>query len=201
MNLDKLFEQTKGRMNTVGWHYNKWSSKCDAFFSIYKAISEHAYPIKSILNVGVGPNMESLAWNTFLKEIWPSVETFHNLEITKTNAEKARKHPSWLINQVTVGDIKKIDEYFGPNSFDLIFWNQGPEHIYREEHEDCFSRLSKVASRAIYIHCPWGSGYDGDIWHFSKSIRVGEFEAHGFDCKYHGVEDTTDAGIMGYKLV
>ncbi len=200
MNLDELFAQTKESMNTVGWHYDEWSSKCEAFFSIYKSITEHVQP-KSILNVGVGPRMESLVWNTYLSKIWPSVEDFHNLEITEANAKKALAHSSKLINQVTVGDIKEIDKHFEPNSFDLIFWNQGPEHIYREEHESCFAKLEQVASKAIYIHCPWGSGYDGHSGHYSKSIRKGEFELHGFTCQYHGVEDTTDAGIMGYKLI
>lgn len=200
MNLEELCENAKTHMTDVGWHHDEWSSKCRAFFSCYKAITESCYPIKSVLNIGVGPNLESLAKNKFMKNIWPSIENFHNLEISNENAKKARENGNKLIAGVTVGDVKNISQLFAPNSFDLIFWNQGPEHIYREEWPDCFAALEEVAAKAIYIHLPWGSGYDGDKWHFSKSVRKGELEQY-FTCFYHGVEDTTDAGIMGYKLI
>jgi hypothetical protein len=200
MDITKLLEKSKPLMK-ARFHPGKWSSKCKNFYEVFKTITERCYPVETILNIGVGPQLQAKSWNRFLRQLWPSVEDFHNLEISEAAAAKARKHKNELINQVTVGDAKKLDLYFRQNEFDLIFWNQGPEHIYRKEWEDCFRRLDYVATKAVYIHVPWGSGYDGDIYHYSKSIRKGELEEHGFTCHYHGVEDSRDGGIMGYKLL
>jgi len=177
-----------------------WTPKREVYFTVYQKIMA-AHPIESVLNIGVGPKLSALKWNVLIKRFYPSVTRFANLEIDKVAFDKARKHGSGLINDVTLGDVKSLLELFGENAFDLIYWNQGPEHIYREEREETFEQLKKVAAKAIFMHCPWGSGYDGDIWHYSKNIQKGEFEAFGFDCEYYGQIHSRDTGIMSYKVL
>jgi len=184
------------------FHKGKWSSKCRVFYAMYEDVIANAYPFTSLLNIGVGPGLASKRWNKTLKEIWPSIEVVTNLEIDPLCAEKARKDKHPLINNVVEGDVRELESIFESNSFDFIFWNQGPEHIYREEWADTFRQLELVASKVVYLHCPWGSGYDSDVGHLAKSIRKGEFEKFdGYTVQYHGVEDSRDGGIVSWKIL
>jgi len=181
-------------------HKGVWSSKCQVFYDFFSDVIMNCPPIEKILNIGVGPDKESDAWNRFLHRVFPSA-SFHNLEYDEGLVNKWKKTKNTYLNSITHGDVRKIDEVFDENSFDLIFWNQGPEHIYRKEWEDTFPKLEKIAKHVVYLHCPWGSGYDSDQWHYSKSIRRGEFEPFGFRVVYHGKENTRDAGIMSWKIL
>lgn len=178
----------------------KWTPKREAYFKVYQELLI-THPIESVLNIGVGPKLSALKWNIIIRNIWPAIKHFENLELDLSVVNKARGHGSPLISNVKQGDVKDITNIYDDDSFDLIYWNQGPEHIYRREWRECFEKLDRVAKKAIYMHCPWGSGYDGDKWHYSKNIKEGEFEQFGFECVYHGVENSRNAGIMSYKIL
>ena len=186
---------------TVFASSSDWTDKRRVYFEVYKKLLENCYPIETILNIGIGPNLSALKWNKIISDLWPCMTYLENLDLDKLAIKKAKDHNNPLISNVYYGDIKDLESLYDENSFDLIYWNQGPEHIYREERESTFRGLEKVASKAIFMHCPWGSGYDYDKWHYSKNIQKGEFESFGFTCMYHGKINTKTTGIMSYKIL
>ena len=181
-------------------HKGRWSTKCAAFNTFFKDVINNCYPIESVLSIGIRPGQEANRWNRTLQKLLPSIQYFENLEIDEKSVKKAKKSGNQFLN-AQLGDVRNIDKIYSENSFDLIFWNQGPEHIKREEWEETFKKLEVVATKVLYLHCPWGKGYDKDTGHLSKSVRKGEFEVFGFKELVHGVEDTRDGGIISYKLV
>jgi len=156
--------------------------------------------IKSILNVGLGIHggVDSIRWLRFLDEVFPGDLDFVTLELFDEYIEKKVNNP--YIRDVVAGDVRLIDEVFDEDSFDLVFWSAGPEHIYKDEWADTFRRIDIVAKKLCIIHLPWGSGYDKDKTHLSKSTRCGEMELFGFECLYGGDEDTKQGSIKGYKV-
>jgi len=200
--MDKIIENTRKIIadDKTVFAAGKWTPKREAYFEVYKALMT-AYPIESVLNIGVGPALSALKWNNIIKAIFPSITHFENIDIELKAVEKAKAHGDPLIKNTVLGDVKNLLDIYGENAFDLIYWNQGPEHIFREEREKTFAQLDLVAKKVIYMHCPWGRGYDGDTWHYSKNIQKSEFEEFGFECVYHGKKDSRNAGIMSYKVL
>lgn len=186
--------------HTVFARNNKLTPKRKAYIKVYEEILK-CHPIESILNIGIGPGLSALKWNSILFELWPSLTYLENLELDDKIVNKAKKSRDPLICNIQLGDVKQLSKIYSDNSFDLIYWNQGPEHIYREEWKDTFKQLDRVATKAIYMHCPWGIGYDSDKGHYSKNIQSGEFEQLGFTCVYHGKKDSKNCGIMSYKIL
>jgi hypothetical protein len=172
--------------------HQKWKDMADSMAGLKP---------EKLLSVGVGPKTSSAKWNKLLHEVFNTLTLFVNLEIDPQKAMQARLHNNPYISHVDVGDVRNVDQIYNDGAFDIVFWSHGPEHITREEWEETFAKLEKLANMAIIIQCPWGSGYNGHPGHFAKSIRKGEFEAFGFTVFYAGKEDTRDADIFGYKVL
>jgi hypothetical protein len=178
-----------------GW--NKYSQDWHACISdIHDNIK-----VRSILNIGVGTDLSTVKWNRFLYTAFFDCEYFYNLEIDAKNIKKARQDKSPYLSNIHEGDVRKVDEVWPENSFDLIFWSHGPEHIYRKEWVDTFKKLEAVANKVVILQAPWGGAYNFSPHHVSKSIRKGEWEAFGYKCLYNGKEDTKNCGILGWKFV
>ena len=181
--------------------YNKWKTKMynDGYDKIIKTFGD--LKIESILNIGLGGDKgnPSIRWLRFFSEFLPSISNFVTLELFEDIIKKASGHK--LIRNIVQGDVRKVDEYFDANSFDLIFWGMGPEHITREEWSDTFRRIELVASKLVIYHVPWGSGYNNDNGHLSKSIRKGEMEQFGYNGLYVGKEDSRHAAIRAWKIL
>lgn len=178
-----------------------WDSKGSHWLEMYQNIIEACNSVFSLLNIGVGNSGEAKMWLGFLGSIFPEISLFYNLEIDNGVAKKAKADGDIHMKNVEVGDVRKADEYFNDNSFDLIFWSHGPEHIKREEWKDTLEKLEKIATKAIILQCPWGSGYDFSADHLSKSIKRGEFEQFGYKTIYRGEENTRDADIFVWKTL
>jgi len=197
MNIEKHLKRVK----KITKAHAKVQDKANVFYSFYKEVITKRWPIESLLNIGVGPGGQSNRWLGFLHKVFPTIRFFENLECDGKIVNKWRKANNPYLKNITHGDVRKIDEYYVEDSFDLIFWNQGPEHIHREEWKECFEKLERITSKALWLHCPWGSGYDKDKFHYSKSIRRGEFEPFGFTVMYIGKENTKHAGVASWKLL
>lgn len=191
-------EQARNTIQNHRIFHDHWSTKCQTWFDLWKAIA----PIEStnILNIGVGEGDEAKMWMGFVGEMFPTIQHFEHLEIEEKFVKRNSKKQNPLICNVTLGDVRNIGEIYGNNSVDLLFWSQGPEHILREEWPATFKQLEDVA-KVVVMQCPWGAGYDDNIYHVSKSIREGELEKFGYTCLYNGEEDTRDAGIIAYKVL
>jgi len=157
--------------------------------------------IKSVLNVGLGiyGGVDSIRWLRFLDEVLPGDLDFVTLELFDRYIQKKVNDP--YIRDVVAGDVRLIDEVFDEDSFDLVFWSAGPEHIYKDEWANTFRRIDIVAKKLCIIHLPWGTGYDHDPSHLAKSVREGEMEQFGFNCTYSGEEDSSQGSIRGYKVM
>lgn len=173
--------------------HNHWSSKCQTWFEMWQDLK--VYNFHSLLNVGAlgeSDGANTVRWMNFWRQMFPSIQIIEHLDLDS--------RPSKVPEKITVGDVRNIDKVFPPNSWDAVFWCQGPEHIRRDEWGETFEKIQKVLGDALVMQCPWGSGYNDDPGHVSPSIRKGEFEQHGFKVLYNGVEDTRDAGIIAYKI-
>jgi len=174
--------------------HNHWSTKCQTWFEMWRDL--RTFKFNSLLNIGALGESEggnTVRWMNFWRQMFPSIKIIEHLDLDAKQSKVPEK--------VTVGDVRNIDRFFPPNSWDVVFWCQGPEHIYREEWVDTFEKIQKVLGDVLVIQCPWGSGYDDDPGHYSQSIREGEFEQHGFKVLYNGKENTRDAGIIAYKVI
>ena len=105
------------------------------------------------------------------------------LEAWKQNVEMIREMKKY---EVVEGDVRQADDYFQPESFDLVIWWHGPEHVPFEQLGVTFDKLKRIARRYIVVGCPWG--------HYSRRAFGGNpFEVH------HCHLDTGFFEDMGFK--
>lgn len=56
-----------------------------------------------------------------------------------------------------LGDVRRIDQIWPETSFDIVFWDHGPEHVSAEELKETTEKLKKIAKQHLIYCCPWGS--------------------------------------------
>lgn len=176
----------------------KWKDSCEAWYTVQKALQH--LELQSVLNVGIGDKVSCRLWNGFFQSIFGS-SYFTNIDIVQANVNAARATKDPLAANAFLCDVRNADETFSENAFDLILWSHGPEHVYREDWPAAFAKLEAIASRAVILQCPWGSGYDGDKYHLSKSVQRDEFERFGYRVLTCGIHNTRDAGILAWKIL
>jgi len=177
---------------------NHWKDSCDIWYELHKRI--HPLDINSVCQVGLGPQFQGGLWNDLLSKMFDA-DKFTNIDIMQDVVDRARVSNNPRLKDSHICDVRQIDESFEDNSFDLVMWSHGPEHIVRGDWDDTFRRLEKVASKAIILQCPWGNGYDYDHEHVSKSVTEHEFGGWGYDVLTCGVKNTRDAGILAWKIL
>lgn len=154
----------------------------------------------SLLQVGIGDQLNCEKWNSMFADLYP-IQYFVNIDIDRRTIDRARSRANPFLKNSEECDVKDIDNKFDDDSFDIVFWSHGPEHVERGEWKDIFPKLEKVAKKAVILQCPWGNGYDKDPAHLSKSIREDEFKTYGYEVLSMGVEDTMHANLLAYKVV
>jgi len=108
--------------------------------------------------------------------------------------------------KIVKGDVKKIDEYFEKNKFDIVCWFHGPEHIKQKEMPQTFSKIKGLVSKGLVSICPFGSYYadagtEENVYelHLQPDMVVSDFDSVvGLDFFSVGEKDTADAVIIGY---
>jgi len=110
--------------------------------------------------------------------------------------------------RVTLGDVKDIRKIFPDNSFDVVLWTQGPEHISQHEMKQVFSDILHVAKRAVLFSCPYGSYYDkqGEVYrnvyeaHVQKDMTLDSFDGiEGYNIEVFGEKNKGDAAMYVWK--
>lgn len=114
---------------------------------------------KTVLYVGFrGPEKASLLdWKEFLEA--KGYDTFDILEIWEKNIEYINETYT-CFRKVICGDIRNIEE-LGLDKYDLIYWDDGPEHCLREELEILLSKMEKYA-KLIVLEGPLGEYPQGE---------------------------------------
>ena len=108
---------------------------------------------KSLLYIGATPSRWLDFLDIFNMAKWsPTV-----LELDKENVNDLKK----LNLDVIEGDVRGIEKLVGKKSFDVVMWEDGPEHIYKEEFDRVIPQLLNVANRYVIMEAPEGiRGHD-----------------------------------------
>lgn len=105
------------------------------------------------------------------------------IDIVKGNLDTAAE----FTNNLVCGDIR--GNY--ARGFGLVFWDEGPEHVPREDALETLARLAEHNSHVL-VSCPWGympqgSGpSDPEFHHWGP--QPADFRGIGFMAEVFGVE-------------
>jgi hypothetical protein len=103
-------------------------------------------PCTSLLYVGHRGDTHPWWYQTFAKNL--GVTRIAVIDIDRGNLGSA----GHITNELYCGDIRQSD---APKDFDLVFWDEGPEHLPKNESLAICQHLAERNSRVL-ISCPWG---------------------------------------------
>jgi len=61
-----------------------------------------------------------------------------------------------IFDHIICGDVREVDQHFTPDSFDVVLWWHGPEHVDRKDVEPSVAKLEKIATKLVVLASPWG---------------------------------------------
>lgn len=96
----------------------------------------------------VGHRHDTHPWwhETFARHL--GVSRIAVIDIVPTNLSSAQS----ITNELYLGDIRQSD---APKGFDLVFWDEGPEHMSKADSLATCEHLNKMNGRVL-VSCPWG---------------------------------------------
>lgn len=104
-----------------------------------------------------------------------------------------------ITNELYLGDIRQSDS---PRDFGLIFWDEGPEHLPKDEAFRTIKFLGERGARVL-VSCPWGFQKQGDDPHHPEFHHWGplpeDFLAAGMSVRTFGT--SFDVGPNGGNLI
>ncbi len=127
--------------------------------------------------------------------------TIDVLEIWHENVKYLRGLKKF--NGVMQGDVREIDKLFKPNSYDIVMWWHGPEHIEIQELAKTLDKLKRVAKKLVILGCPWGIYVQGEEYgnpyekHISH-LTLDFFKNHGFLTSVVGTRDIPGSNITAW---
>ena len=126
---------------------------------IAQFLQEHGVFGKSALDIGARYRTKDGA-GLFAGLRKLGVEDYTILEIFSGYIKELRKH-GYLVVQ---GDVRKIQEYFQPESFDLVCWVHGPEHLSNLiEICESIDKLKKITRHWLILSFPIGAEKQGAV--------------------------------------
>lgn len=126
-------------------------------------------------------------------EIWP-------VNIKELSAWN-EKHK--FIRAIRQGDIRNMEI---PETYDVVMWWHGPEHIEADRIKDVLERLEKIAVKILVLGCPfgvykqgaeYGNPYETHHIHFTPEF----FEERGFSVETIGTKNIPGSNIMAWKRI
>ena len=113
------------------------------------------FECESLLYMGAVPSK----WTHFLEYFdmgaWKG--SCSVLELDPKNAQDLRDMKIPTIE----GNFLDIEQLVGSKSFDVIIWEDGPEHIYEKDFDDLIPQLLRVAKKYVVMEAPEGiRGHD-----------------------------------------
>lgn len=145
-------------------------------------------PCESLLYVGHRSDTHPWWYQTFAKTL--GVTRLAVIDINKGNLESA----SHITNELYLGDIRQSD---CPIGFDIVFWDEGPEHLPRDVSlEVC--RFLAEQNKHVLISCPWGYQPQGsgpsDIEFHHWGPQPDDFTSIGWTARTFGTMFTEAGG-------
>jgi len=110
----------------------------------------------TLLYIGAVPSKWTEFLDLFAMARWkPTV-----LELDPKNAQDLRH----LEIDVVEGDVRNIEELCGQKSYDVIIWEDGPEHIPESDFDSTIPQLTRVARKFVIMEAPEGiRGHRTDV--------------------------------------
>lgn len=132
----------------------------------------------------------------FLNELWGFGYNVDIIEIYEENFNYIKNN--YKFRKIILGDIQE----FELETYDLIFWYHGPEHIEKENFKPTLERLEKK-TKHIVIGCPKNDHlvYDNNLNIFEKhlwKVCENDFISLGYSVKVRVREFAAD-NIVAYK--
>ncbi len=151
--------------------------------SFIETIVAELIPCRSMVYVGDRHDTHQW-WHTTLHTALacPDIDI---IDISEKNLQGSRDRHSKLVRRFIAGDVRTT-ELVG---YDLVLWDEGPEHVPREDALLTLSRLIMDNSH-VMISCPWGyqpqgSGPDdGEFHHWGP--MPDDFESIGMKVRLFG---------------
>lgn len=106
------------------------------------------------------------------------------IDIDKGNLETAAP----ITKELYFGDIRQSD---APSGFGLVFWDEGPEHLPREQSLEVCRYLAERNGHVL-ISCPWGfmpqgtNPSDPEFHHWGPEIE--DFQSIGWNVRVFGIK-------------
>lgn len=112
------------------------------------------------------------------------------IDIDRTNLHSAQH----ITGELYLGDIRQSDR---PRGFGLVFWDEGPEHLPKEQAiEMC--RLLAQENDHVLISCPWGFQKQGsdpkDVEFHHWGPEMEDFQGLGWQVRTFGEKFKFDGG-------
>lgn len=148
------------------------------FQGAFDYLTEHGPELfpncRSMLYVGHRSDTHPWWHQTFAKVL--GVTRLAVLDINEGNLRSAEH----ITKELYLGDIRQTD---APKGFDLVFWDEGPEHLPKDVSLKLCESLAADHRHAL-ISCPWGyqpQGRDAnDIEFHHWGPMPGDFQAIGW---------------------
>ena len=125
-------------------------------------------PDSSILIVGTGGSeLQYISWPETLMSV--GAKSVEYLEAWEPYIREFESGPF----KIHHGDARNIVGIMGENSYDVVMFLQGIEHLNVGEIAGVAQGIFSVCRKAAVMSCPWGSGYNGQ-----GASRGNPFETH-----------------------
>lgn len=144
-------------------------------FFYYQSLEKNLKNAESVLDVGCGGSSPLGK----VKKTFRSV----GLDIFEPSIKKSKK--AKIHDDYKLGDIKKVNTFFKPKSFDAVVALDIIEHLTRKEGLDLLEKIEKIAKKEIIILTPNGftnqDPYDNNPFQIHKSgWTAGDFRKRGY---------------------
>jgi len=156
------------------------------------------FDYKTVLNVGARTNR--FHYGDEFKEAGYEITI---LEPFKANVDYLRTLP-W-IHETIQGDVRDLTIFYERNqTFDVVFWWHGPEHVIESDLRGVLPELEKISNHLIVLGCPWGHNPQGaeagnpwerHLGHYTHNI----FEDFGYEVECLGFKNVGGSNITSVK--
>jgi len=146
--------------------------------------------------IDFGPELVDAGWTLDILEAWePNCAALHGLGLP------------WL-RRLLHGDVRDPRGAVGyagsdalRDSYDLVFWWHGPEHIACSELASCLSALEAITPGGLVVlGCPWGDYPQDDAYGNPFERHLWAPEPEDFTALGYDVESLPPRGVGGNLL-
>jgi hypothetical protein len=124
--------------------------------------------VHSILNIGMNCDESKINQKDLIEIVF-----WDNLNRKDVDVTVLEIYEPYVLNgpnkypnmKFRLGDVREVDKYFEPKSFDAVVWWHGPEHVKMPDVLKSLKLLESIASKYVILGSPEGwqiQGPDGD---------------------------------------